>query len=120
MSRGEFARRIRAKAVTWGQPHIAPDVTGVRRWIKGEKPRHPIPEILAGVFSDHFGYRVTTYDLGLGDSTTADDALMYNSSYTDTVEVVADLGRADVDRRAFLAAAPFAAVAGLGPSRTGC
>ncbi|MHA7958073.1 transcriptional regulator [Streptomyces sp. L500] len=117
MSRGELARRVRAKATAWRQPHIAPDTTGVRRWLGGEKPRRPIPEILAGVFSDHFGYRVTTYDLGLGDSTTADDALVYNSSYTDTVEVVADLGRADVDRRRFLAAAPFAAVAGLGPSR---
>ncbi|MER5783872.1 transcriptional regulator [Streptomyces mobaraensis] len=117
MSRGELARRVRAKAVERKQPHIAPDATGVRRWIGGERPRRPVPEILAGVFSDHFGYRVTTYDIGLGDSTTADDALVYNSSYTDTVEVVADLGRADVDRRSFLAAAPFAAVAGLGPSR---
>ncbi len=117
MSRGELARRVRAKAIEWNQPHVSPNTTGVRRWVEGERPRRPVPDILAGVFSDHFGYRVTTYDLGLGDSTTADDALVYNQSYADTVEVVADLGRADVDRRSFLAAAPFAAVAALGPSR---
>ncbi|WP_432253640.1 transcriptional regulator [Streptomyces sp. HNM1019] len=117
MSRGELARRVKTKAAQWKQPHISPDATRVRCWLQGETPRAPIPDILAGVFSDHFSFRVTTYDLGLGDSGAADAALVYNSSYAATVEVVADLGRADVDRRKFLAAAPFAAVAGVGPSR---
>ncbi|WP_228836237.1 hypothetical protein [Nocardia brasiliensis] len=36
---------------------------------------------------------------------------------TETIEAVADLGRADVDRRKLLATAPFAAVAAIGPSR---
>ncbi|MEV6681357.1 transcriptional regulator [Streptomyces erythrochromogenes] len=117
MSRGELARRVKSKAVQWQQPHISPDTTRIRCWLQGETPRAPIPDILAAVFSEHFGYRVTTYDLGLGDSGTADAALVYNSSYATTVEVVAELGRADVDRRKFLAAAPFAAVAGVGPSR---
>ncbi|MFE4333966.1 transcriptional regulator [Streptomyces sp. NPDC056831] len=117
MSRGELARQVKSKAIQWNQPHISPDTTRVRCWLKGETPRAPIPDILAAVFSGHFGFRVTTYDLGLGDSGSADAALVYNSSYAATVEVVADLGRADVDRRKFLAAAPFAAVAGVGPSR---
>lgn len=46
-----------------------------------------------------------------------DRALVYNPSLKATVEAVADLGRADVDRRKFLAAAPFAAAAAIGPSR---
>ncbi|KUM71572.1 transcriptional regulator [Streptomyces sp. NPDC047880] len=117
MSRGELARRVKSKAIQWKQPQISPDVTRVRCWLQGEKPRAPLPDIIAAVFSDHFGFRVTTYDLGFGDTGSADAALMYNSSYAATVEVVADLGRADVDRRKFLAAAPFAAVAGVGPSR---
>ncbi|MBB6415851.1 transcriptional regulator [Streptomyces sp. AK010] len=117
MSRGELARRVKSKALQWNQPHISPDATRVRCWLEGETPRDPVPDILAGVFSDHFGFRVTTYDLGLGDGGSADAALVYNPSYVATVEVVADLGRADVDRRKFLAAAPFAAVAGVGPSR---
>lgn len=69
------------------------------------------------MFSDHFGLRITTYDLGFGDGSSSDAALAYDPSFAATVEVVADLGRADVDRRKFLAAAPFAAVAGVGPSR---
>ncbi|MVO85917.1 transcriptional regulator [Streptomyces sp. p1417] len=117
MSRGELARRVRSKALQWKQPHISPDATRVRCWLQGETPRAPLPDIIAAVFSDHLGFRVTTYDLGLGDGGAADAALVYNSSYATTVEVVADLGRADVDRRKFLAAAPFVAVAGVGPSR---
>ncbi|HEY8983774.1 MAG TPA: transcriptional regulator [Streptomyces sp.] len=116
MSRGELARRVKSKALQWNQPHISPDTTRIRFWIQGETPRAPIPDILAAVFSDHFGFRVTTYDLGLGDGGALDAALRYNS-YAATVEVVADLGRADVDRRKFLAGAPFAAAAGVGPSR---
>lgn len=117
MSRGELARRVKSKAAEWKQPHIAPTTTRVRFWLQGERPRAPLPDILAAVFSDRFGYRVTTYDLGLGDSGSADAGLVYSSSYATTVEVVADLGRADVDRRKFLASAPFMAAAGVGPSR---
>ncbi|MBB4782946.1 transcriptional regulator [Streptomyces rapamycinicus] len=117
MSQGELARRTRVQAKQWGQPHIAPDATSVRRWLTGEQPRPPVPDILTDVFSAAMGYRVTTYDLGLGDSATADRGLVYSPSFLATVEAVADLGRADVDRRKFLASAPFAAVAGIGPSR---
>ncbi|MEU0719037.1 transcriptional regulator [Streptomyces lavendulocolor] len=117
ISRKELARRVKSKAREWGQPNVSPDATRIRGWLEGETPRAPIPDILAGVFSDHFGWRITTYDLGLGEGSSADAALAYDPSFAVTVEVVADLGRADVDRRKFLAAAPFAAVAGVGPSR---
>ncbi|MGW6977931.1 transcriptional regulator [Streptomyces sp. NPDC054932] len=117
MSRKELARRVKTAAHAWGQPHITPDATTVRRWLAGDQPRPPVPEILADVLSAHFGYRVTTYDLGLGEGQTAERSLIYSSSFAVTVEAVTDLGRADVDRRNFLAAAPFAAVAAVGPSR---
>jgi len=117
ISRKQLARLVQSKAREWGQPNVSPNATRIRRWLEGETPRAPIPDILAGVFSDHFGWRITTYDLGLGDGSSADAALNYDPSFAATVEVVADLGRADVDRRKFLAAAPFAAVAGVGPSR---
>ncbi|QCX77682.1 Protein involved in sporulation [Streptomyces sp. YIM 121038] len=117
ISRKGLARLVQSKVHEWGQPNIAPNATSVRRWLEGEKPRAPVPDILAAVFSRHFGWRLMTYDLGLGDGSSVDAALAYDPSFAATVEVVADLGRADVDRRAFLSAAPFAAVAGVGPSR---
>jgi hypothetical protein len=117
MSRGELARRVKAKAVEWNEPQVATSTTRVRFWLEGQAPRHPLPEIVADVFSDAAGYRVTTYDLGFGDGPADVNALVYNQSFTATVEAVADLGRADVDRRSFLAGVPFAALAGVGPSR---
>ncbi|MFD9823144.1 transcriptional regulator [Streptomyces violascens] len=117
MSNKECARRVKTAAHTWGEPNIQPDATAVRRWLDGLHPRRPVPEILADVFSAHFGYRVTTYDLGLGEGRTAERALAYHPSFVATVEAITDLGRADVDRRAFLAATPFAAGAAVGPSR---
>lgn len=117
MSNKELARRIKAAAQAWGQPHIQTDATAVRRWLAGLQPRPPVPEIISDVVSASIGFRVTTYDLGFAEGGTADRALAYHSSFAVTVEAVADLGRADVDRRKFLAAAPFAAVAAVGPSR---
>ncbi|MBH1935254.1 transcriptional regulator [Streptomyces sp. AV19] len=116
-SRGELARRVRSLAAEWGQPHISSDASSVRRWLHGEVPRPPVPAILADLFSARFGYRVTTYDLGLGDAPDIDRALFYSPSWAVTVESVAELGRADVERRAFLAGAPFAVAAAVGPSR---
>ncbi|MFC9913951.1 transcriptional regulator [Streptomyces sp. NPDC059862] len=117
MSNKELARRVKAAAKTWGQPHIQPDGTTVRRWLAGHEPRQPVPEIIADVISASLGFRVTTYDLGFVEGGSADRSLVYNADFAVTVEAVADLGRADVDRRKFLAAAPFAAVAAIGPSR---
>ncbi|MEU5589616.1 transcriptional regulator [Streptomyces chrestomyceticus] len=56
-------------------------------------------------------------ELGLGGSLTVDRALTYSSSWDAAVTAVMELGRADVDRRMFLAGVPFTAVAGIGPSR---
>ncbi|WP_240483692.1 transcriptional regulator, partial [Streptomyces pathocidini] len=117
LSRTELARRVKAAAQMWEQPHISPNASTVRRWLEGDVPRSPLPEILADVISAAVGYRVTTYDLGLGEKGSVERSLVYNVSFAVTVEAVADLGRADVDRRGFLAAAPFAAVAAVGPSR---
>lgn len=116
LSQGELARQVRTKAKEWGQAHIAPDASSVRRWLHGEQPRHPVPCIVADVFSASVGYRVTTYDLGLGEG-MPDRGLVYSTSLAATVEAVANLGRADVDRRKFLSTAPFTVIAGIGPSR---
>ncbi|MFC9964372.1 hypothetical protein ACFVH4_09015 [Nocardia ignorata] len=116
LSNKEFAREITTRAAARGHNHVVPDATTVRRWIEGSKPRPPVPDLIADLISDKLGYRVTTYDLGLGEP-HSDRGLIYHQSVSDSIESVADLGRADVDRRRFLTAAPFVALAGLGPSR---
>ncbi|MEU3972199.1 transcriptional regulator [Streptomyces bacillaris] len=118
LSQGELARRITTKARRNGLRHITPDATNVRRWLQGTTPRDPmLQRVIADVFSDICGYRVTTYDLGFGESPDLDRPLAYSPSFRETVESVTELGRADMDRRKFLAASPFVAAAGVGPSR---
>ncbi|MGC0311964.1 hypothetical protein QBC98_000409 [Kitasatospora acidiphila] len=116
-SRGELARTVRAKATNLGHPHITCDTSSVRRWFEGQTPRQPVPEILADLFSERFGFRVTTYDLGFAADSAPDRSLVYNQSFGATVEAVAELGRADVDRRTFLTGSTFAVAAAVGPSR---
>ncbi|MFI9423323.1 Tat pathway signal protein [Streptomyces achromogenes] len=65
LSHGEIARRIAAEAKGQGHRQIAPDATRVRRWIDGERPRPPVPALLAAVISDAVGQPLTPGDLGL-------------------------------------------------------
>ncbi|WP_046496079.1 hypothetical protein [Streptomyces odonnellii] len=65
LSQGEIARRIAAEAVRQGHRQIAPDATRVRRWIDGERPRPPVPVLLAAVLSKVVGQPLTPGDLGL-------------------------------------------------------
>lgn len=65
LSHGEIARRIASEAIRQGHRQIAPDATRVRRWIDGERPRPPVPALLAAVISDAVGQPLTPGDLGL-------------------------------------------------------
>ncbi|MDC2953015.1 Tat pathway signal protein [Streptomyces gilvifuscus] len=65
LSHGEIARRIAAVAKARGHRQIAPDATRIRRWIDGEKPRPPVPVLLAEVLSEAIGQPLTPGDLGL-------------------------------------------------------
>ncbi|KPI06145.1 hypothetical protein OK006_6574 [Actinobacteria bacterium OK006] len=65
LSHGEIARRIAATAKAQGHRQVAPDATRIRRWIDGERPRPPVPALLAEVLSDAVGQPLTPGDLGL-------------------------------------------------------
>ncbi|MEU2565088.1 Tat pathway signal protein [Streptomyces longispororuber] len=65
LSHGEIARRVAAEAIRQGHRQIAPDATRIRRWIDGERPRPPVPALLAAVVSDAVGQPLTPSDLGL-------------------------------------------------------
>ncbi|MFF1809433.1 Tat pathway signal protein [Streptomyces sp. NPDC058251] len=65
LSHGEIARRTTAEAIRRGHRQIAPDATRVRRWIDGERPRPPVPALLAAVLSEAVGQPLTPGDLGL-------------------------------------------------------
>ncbi|WP_254392448.1 Tat pathway signal protein [Streptomyces buecherae] len=61
----EIARRLVARAQAEGHRQVAPGVTRIRRWIEGERPRPPVPDLLAAVLSEALGQALTPGDLGL-------------------------------------------------------
>ncbi|WP_225842178.1 Tat pathway signal protein [Streptomyces albus] len=65
LSHGEIARRLHTTAKARGHRQVAPDATRIRRWIDGERPRPPVPALLADVLSEAVGQPVTPGDLGL-------------------------------------------------------
>ncbi|OEJ61103.1 Tat pathway signal protein [Streptomyces agglomeratus] len=65
LSQGEIARRVASLAQAQGHRQVAPDTTRIRRWIDGERPRPPVPALLAQVLSEAVGQPLTPGDLGL-------------------------------------------------------
>ncbi|MFD7769851.1 hypothetical protein [Streptomyces sp. NPDC059787] len=62
----ETARRINHRALCEGHSGIAVDHSRVSRWIRlGERPRRPVPELLAALVTDHLGELHTPQSLGI-------------------------------------------------------
>jgi hypothetical protein len=61
----ELARLVTRRAREMGHRQVCTDATRVRRWLGGERPREPIPGILAQLFTERFGHAVTADMLGL-------------------------------------------------------
>jgi hypothetical protein len=94
------------------------DYTAVNRWVKrGERPRLPVPTLIAVALSEKLGRRVRPLDFGMvEEETLAARGLVYSDRPEDTIDVIAELGRADVKRRSIVAA-PFVLAALGAPSR---
>jgi hypothetical protein len=94
------------------------DYTAINRWVKrGEKPRPPVPTLIAQALSERIGHRVSPSDFGMTeDQTLAKRGLQYSESTHTTVDTIIDLGRADVKRRDIVKA-PFVLAALGTPSR---
>jgi hypothetical protein len=63
----ETARRINARAVERGYLGVAVDRSRVSRWIRrGERPRFPVPGLLAELLTEQTGQPYTPNLLGIG------------------------------------------------------
>lgn len=64
-SKGELARMVNRQAAAMGHPQLSTDTSRVRRWVEtGERPREPVPTVLAALFTERLGRVVTIEDLG--------------------------------------------------------
>ncbi|MEU1377953.1 transcriptional regulator [Streptomyces triculaminicus] len=81
-----LATAVTAKAAATGHPQVRPDGSRVRRWLGGERPRPPVPDLLAAVLSERCGRHLTAADLGLAEP-DPDDLTRYRGP----AELLADL-----------------------------
>ncbi|MGH3701271.1 MAG: hypothetical protein ACRDQY_17770 [Pseudonocardiaceae bacterium] len=86
-SKKGLAAAVTDRAGAVGYPHIRPDGSRARRWLQGEHPRPPVPDLLAAVLSERCGRRITAADLGLAEADAGDLA-----RYRGPAELLKDLG----------------------------
>jgi hypothetical protein len=92
------------------------DHTSVLRWLTGEQPRPPVPELAAEVLGSALGRKVSETELGMTPSNLPGDlGLQLPTGWTETIATSTALWRADVQRRRFLVNAVFTSAA-LPPS----
>lgn len=112
MSNKGLARRVVDLAAIQGVANVRCDHTSVLRWLAGEQPRPPVPELVATVLSDALGRKVSETELGMTPSSLPGDlGLQLSTGWTDTVATSTALWRADVQRRRFLVNAVFTSAA---------
>lgn len=112
MSNKGLARRVVDLAAIQGVSNVRCDHTSVLRWLAGEQPRPPVPELVAAVLSDALGRKVSETELGMTPSSLPGDlGLQLSTGWTDTVATSTALWRADVQRRRFLVNAVFTSAA---------
>jgi len=112
MSNKGLARRIADRAAAQGLTGVRCDHTSVLRWLAGEQPRPPVPELAATVMTEALGRTVSAAGLGMTPSDLPGDVgLQLGDAWSDTVVTSTSLWRADVQRRRFLAGAVFSSAA---------
>lgn len=114
-----LARRVNDLGAAEGLA-LTYDYTAVHRWIKkGERPRaESVPRLIAQALSEMLARCVNPADFGMSaDASIARRSLEYQADMRSTLDTLADLGRADVNRRAVVTAAPFVLASMVGPSR---
>ncbi|MYW01800.1 hypothetical protein [Streptomyces sp. SID3343] len=97
-SKGELARQVNSHARAMRAPHVSTDTSRVRRWLDGEQPREPIPQILAELFTRRFGRVVGIDELGLRepDEPHGDFGVDLPWTFETVVEILGEYTRGDL------------------------
>ncbi|MFI6985052.1 hypothetical protein ACIBSV_41575 [Embleya sp. NPDC050154] len=97
-SKGELARQVNRHARAMSAPHVSTDTSRVRRWLDGEQPREPIPQILAELFTRRFGRVVSIDELGLRepDEPHGDFGVDLPWTFETVVEILGEYTRGDL------------------------
>jgi len=103
-----LARRVVERARAIGLK-LAYDHRSVGRWLDGQQPNSPGPELIAEVLTESLGRRITPAACGMcGGQDPIDVGLEFPLSLTEATASAAALWRSDVERRRFLQGASYA------------
>lgn len=112
MSNKGLARRVVDVAASRGAANVRCDHTSVLRWLAGEQPRGPVPELVTFVLGEALGRKVAATEVGMTPSDLPSDlGLKVSVVWMDTVATSTTLWRADVQRRSLLVSAAFSSAA---------
>ncbi len=106
-SRKGFARRIVERGRGIGI-ELRYDHTSVGRWLAGEQPTSPGPNLIAEVLTELCGRRITPSDCGMAVDRSANSGLEFSLTLTEATASVTELWRSDVERRRFLEGTAYA------------
>jgi tetratricopeptide (TPR) repeat protein len=105
--KGLAARVIRAGELR-GHRDLKFNHSSVERWLRGDRPRPPTPDLLTEVLSAALGRPVTLTDLGMPrDQQSADTALHMQPTTVQTARVTHGLAESDLEQRKVLLGAGF-------------
>lgn len=112
-----FARRVNDAGAAYGLPSMSYDHSSVVRWLNGQQPRAPIPDLIAHVFTAHLGRPITPASLGMRqDSVAPDLGLAFGLTWQESVRTITGLWDGDLRRRAFLVGAAYSVGAFAAPA----
>ncbi|WP_329179623.1 proline-rich domain-containing protein [Streptomyces sp. NBC_01477] len=103
-----------------GQEHgldLRYDKTSVTRWLRGQQPRGTSPALIAEVFTQRLGRRLSAQDLGLDACAPVYAGLEYAATAGEAVDIVSGLWRKDTGSQAELRKIAFSPAGLVVPSR---
>ncbi|SDI03022.1 hypothetical protein SAMN05421505_13119 [Sinosporangium album] len=108
-----LARRLNDLGTARGIGNLRYDHSSVLRWIGGQRPRDPVPDLLAEIFAQRLGRHVGSGDLGMpAGAIPLDLGQEFTHTWHEGIATVTALWRADVERRKFLLDSTFTIGAG--------
>ncbi|MBM9505404.1 regulator [Streptomyces sp. KK5PA1] len=115
-SNAGLARRVDQLGMEHGLD-LRYDKTSVTRWLRGQQPRGTTPALIAEVFTQRLGRRLSARDLGLDDCAPVYAGLEYAASPEEAVDIVSGLWRKDTGHQAELRKIAFTPAGLVVPSR---
>ena len=103
-----LARRVVDLGHMRGYRDLKYNHSSVERWLRGEQPRHPTPELLAEVFGAALGRPVSPATLGMAQDRLADSAALHiQPTPVEAARTVRSLTEEDLKQRRVLVASGF-------------